>query len=181
MHARTPAALSRFWGAAGGDVAIESRGGGMQASTTKAAKLCAIALVVTMSVSGCTSFQPVVHEPAGDSAGGNGGSGGEANQMVRSACSRLAIDLEHDVKVGDEIRYHGCDGTSGSMKVETIGAHTIGGGGAEIDVREMRSMEVKSVSVGRTVLFGVGVSAAVVVAAIVIFGATLAAAILGAQ
>lgn len=150
----------------------------MQAGTTKAAKLCAIALVVTMSVSGCTSFQPVVHEPAGDSAGG---SGGEANHMVRSACSRLAIDLEHDVKVGDEIRYHGCDGTSGSMKVEAIGAHTIGGGGAEIDVREMRSMEVKSVSVGRTMLFGVGVSAAVVVAAIVIFGATLAAAILGAQ
>ncbi|WP_246797253.1 hypothetical protein [Burkholderia perseverans] len=154
----------------------------MQAGATKAAKLCAIALVVTTSVSGCTSFQPVVHEPAGDSAGGSGGdSAGEANQMVRSACSRLAIDLGHDVKVGDEIRYHGCDGTSGSMKVETIGTHTIGGGGAGIDVREMRSMEVKSVSVGRTVLFGVGVSAAVVVAAIVIFGATLAAAILGAQ
>ncbi|AJK45598.1 hypothetical protein GIY62_15955 [Burkholderia plantarii] len=149
----------------------------MQASGTRMAKCCAIALVVTMSVSGCTSFQPVVHEPAGDTAG----TGGEANHTVRSTCSRLAIDLERDVKVGDEIRYHGCDGTAGSMKVETIGADTIGGGGAEIDVREMRSMEVKSVSVGRTVLFGVGVSAAVVVAAIVIFGATLAAAILGAQ
>ncbi|MBI0325825.1 hypothetical protein [Burkholderia plantarii] len=152
----------------------------MQASATKAAKCCAIALVVTTSVSGCTSFQPVVHEPAGDTAG-DGGNRGEANRTVRSACSRLAIDLERDVKVGDEIRYHVCDGTAGSMKVETIGAHAIGGGGAEIDVRAMRSMEVKSVSVGRTVLFGVGVSAAVVVAAIVIFGATLAAAILGAQ
>ncbi|AJY67527.1 hypothetical protein I6G78_16800 [Burkholderia glumae] len=143
----------------------------MQAMTTKTARICAIWLAVAMSTSGCTSFRPVGQAPDGT----------EANHAVHSVCSRFVIDPGRDLKVGDEIRYQACDGTAGSMKVETIGAQAIGGGGGQIDLRELREMEVKSVSVGRTVLFGVGVSAAVVAAAVVIVGATFAAAILGAQ
>lgn len=133
-------------------------------------KMVVMLLGVSMCLSGCTTYQPIVHRAAKQA---------DAETVVRSTCSDLSVDPWHDVKVGDDIRFTTCDGLSGSMKVATIDGTRIADERNEVDVRNMSELQVKSVSAGRTALFGLGMGVTAAIAIAMVFSVGAMAAMLG--
>ncbi|WP_224028256.1 hypothetical protein, partial [Paraburkholderia caribensis] len=103
-------------------------------------------LVASLCLQGCTTYQSVTHTDEG---------GGDAHKVIGSSCAELAVELGRDVKVGDEIRYTTCDGQSAKMSVTALNPTTLIGEKGAINLSELRSIEIKKLSIGKTVLYGV--------------------------
>ncbi|AJY11458.1 hypothetical protein DB771_17990 [Burkholderia sp. AU29985] len=132
--------------------------------------MVAVLLGVSLCLSGCTTYQPVVRHAAQQP---------DAETAVRSTCSDLSVDPRRDVKVGDDIRFTTCDGLSGSMKVAAIDGTRIADERHEVDIRNLSELQVKSVSVGRSALVGLGMGVTVAIAITLVFSVGAMAAMLG--
>ncbi|MEM5366592.1 hypothetical protein V4C53_11170 [Paraburkholderia azotifigens] len=108
-------------------------------------KLLVAAPGVMLCLNGCTSYQTVQHKDVGKD---------DFHSIVRSSCSSLAFEPGSDVKVGDEIRFQTCDGRSTVMTVTELDALHVKGNKETVAVDDLRSLEIKKLSLWKTTLYG---------------------------
>lgn len=108
------------------------------------AKAFFAALILTLCM-GCTTYRTVALKNVGAAVG---------QSNIRSSCSELVFEPGQDVKVGDDIRYQTCDGRSDTMKVTSLDARRLTGGNRSVQISEIKSLEIKQLSIAKTALYG---------------------------
>lgn len=120
-----------------------------------------IATLTLIQCAGCTTYSNV-SQKAGETY--------SERSAIHSSCSDLVFEPGRDVKVGDEIRYQTCDGFSSAMNVTTIDSRELTGNDIHIQLSEIKSLEIKHLSVAKTALYGLAGGTVALASVGLIFG-----------